>query len=315
MNVFWRPREPKLGLDCPDGRRALVLYVWDNEFQRVASLHRAVSRRAYKHKTSGGMIAPAFDIGEIGAFVGRLKNAYPESRYAIRDWLAGSMLDFFQTRYAWTEDDFRKYRPEGLLDPFEAGGASAPPPLLCDYSLWLPSNRESESRTLGHKSGLPLDEQLYKDSVVKYIELRDLEHLANMRLQGVGATNDSELTAYLADRERHGFSAYMTADDIPDGLCVVTARLRVEARWALSYLLAHVAEPCLLMVPREEREMRTALYGRYDPSIVLVNEEPMSHFFCLGRIEDGRRRLFVVRHHKMTCRENFLPELIHEPDA
>lgn len=303
------------GLDWRGGRRAFVLYVWDNYLFQLAGLHRAVSRRDAKHGASSDALPLTFDVGDIETFVGCLKESYPEPRYAIRDWLAGSMLDFFQTRYNWTEEDFDRYRPRELRDPFEAKGISAPPPLLCDYRSWLPSNRENETHILGHKSGQPFDQKLFEETSNEYVEFMNYCHLVSMRQHGADTSDAAQFAAYLAERKKRGFRTYNTSDDIPDRVCVITARLRIEARWSLFYLLKHFAEPSQILVPREEKEMLAALRGLYPPDIVGALRDPGKPFFYEGRIKDGRWRLFVVRHHKMTCSETFVPELIHESDA
>lgn len=314
MIIFKHPRTEKCGLEWKNGRRAFVLYVWDNHLNQVAGLYRAVSRRSTKPRASVGALSRTFDAGEIGPFADRLKAAFPDSRYAIRDWLAGSMLDFFQTRYDWTEDDFAKHRPENLPDPFETDGLSAVPPRLCDYRAWLPSNRENETRILGHKSGQPFDQQLYEESSVKYVDLKNFELMDNMRRAGVDRDNVAQATAYLTQREKQGFRMYRTVDDIPDRVCVVTARLRIEVRWTLFHLFKYFAEPNQIFVPHEEREMLAALKGRFLPESVGIISEPSKPFFYEGKNENGTWRIFFVGHHKMTCSETFVPELIHEAE-
>lgn len=281
MIIFKHPRSEKCGLDWKNGRRAFVLT---------------------KHRASGGTLSRAFDVGEIGPFAERLKAAFPDSRYAIRDWLAGSMLDFFETRYDWTEEDFLKHRPENLLDPFETEGPSAVPPKLCDYRTWLPSNRENETRILGHKSGQSFDQKLYEKASAEYVELKNFEFGANAKLVGVDANNEVQVTAYLAQREKHGFRIYRTAEDIPDRLCVVTARLRLEVRWTLLHLFKNFAEPNQIFVPCEEREMLAALKGRYVPESGGIINDPKKLFFYEGKNEKGKWRLFLVGHHKLMDR-------------
>lgn len=314
MILFRRPRPEKCGLDWKNGRRAFILYVWDNHLNQVAGLYRAVSSRNSKHRTSGGALPLTFDVGEVGPFSERLKAAFPGSRYATRDWLAGSMLDFFETRYDWTEEDFLKHRPEDLLDPFETDGLSAVPPKLCDYRAWLPSSQEKETRILGHKSGQSLDQTLYEKASVKYGEVKNFEFVANMKRAGVDANNEAQVAAYLAQREKQGFRLFRTAADSPEELCIITARLRIEARWALFYLFTNFAEPSQIFVPREEGEMLAALKGRYVPERIMASKAPMKPFFYEGKNKKGTWSLFVVWHHKMTCSETFVPELIHEPE-
>ncbi len=159
--------------------KAFILYVWDNEESRVVAVYRAVG----PGEGSGGVsricsprlerFGPlkrligrlnarlaltrphaVFDIAKIGPFVEQMRVHYPEPRYAIRDWLASSLEDFFGSRYEWTAEEFARHKPPEIVDPFKRPERSIKAVMLCDYRLWRPSGEETATFQRTEKPGL-----------------------------------------------------------------------------------------------------------------------------------------------------------------
>src|SRR5258708_3674609 len=161
--------------------KAFIIYVWDNEVEKVAAVFRAVgpgegSRGALRFRSTSlerfglcrslieslnARLARArpslvFDIAKIGLFADHLRTFYPPPHYAIRDWLASSLEDFFYIRYGWTSEELAQHAP-GLADPFKSPERSADPIALCEYSHWKPSGVERVTWPTEGKPGFPVN--------------------------------------------------------------------------------------------------------------------------------------------------------------
>lgn len=283
--------------------KAFVIYVWDNEQAKVAAVFRAVG----PGEGSGGepLKQPiVFDIAKVGAFADWLSLRYPAPRYAVRDWLASSLEDFFTSRYGWTAEEFARHRPEGSADPFASDERSAQPVPLCDDRLWSPSGCESVTCRLGQKPGLPADPRVcdtaanaYDPSTRGYYA--QLTGMPDLWLCGYGATTPrfwTKVSAVSHDEARDIFLQRLLESDIaPEDLAGA-------------------------LLPAGEEEAAARISARYPESHpILAADDVPKRFHCewIDRTAAGDRnvRAAWVVTHRTNCSWVFAPEQMHQDEA
>ena len=294
-----------------------LLYVWDNETLRVADVFRAIG----PGKGAGGEFSPEdpvpqlFDIAKIRAFTERLKLRYPARRYAIRDWLANSLADFFSTRYRWGEDEFSEHHPRDLRDPFASGKTSAAPIRLCDFSLWMPSGVEKHSQLMGSKPGLPHDERRFQAAIPVYLGERRVELIREMTERGMNPSDESQRGNYLAELKKRGWRTYETAADMPRIFTMITTAMRVEARSLIFKLIdAELCPPERIIVPRHEKEVYALLAGKYScPVVFNLHDWERNFYYETRKVDkDGYGICVMIGTHWYHCASRFYPNAISQ---
>lgn len=310
--------------------KALVLYVWDNDRSEVVGLFRAVGpgmgakemewpkRRFQRLYDSWGIGVAAerlgvpwpreplpltFDIAAIRTFAARLSASYPPPRYAIRDWLAESLEDFFISRYQATRVELAAGAMGRLLDPFAMDLPSAAPVALGDYRRWSPTGIETASRPLGlgllFEGDVPLQHPSRRYAVLKKAAF---EH--ELRKRGLDPRKARDKEAYFSELREKG---YRIGPGLPEPW-IFSAASQSEAK---KLFLRHAATDVAIIhftIPTGDQELADVLHYLYGADIYRSVEED---YFFRGRIISRDRFIsawFVS--HRQECLRAFGPGLL-----
>lgn len=287
-------------------KKALVLYVWDNDRSEVVGLFRAVGpgggaaggdwpRMRFQGlydtwgiggaverlgvRWSRGLPPLTFDISDIRAFAARLSDLYPPPRYAIRDWLAESLEDFFISRYQATSAELAAGAMGRLPDPFATSEPSADPIALGDYQRWSPTGVEISRRPLG--LGLTFEgDFLLSHPSGHYAVLKKVAFDRELRSRGLDPAKRTDEEAYLSELEAKGYHIYYRDGGVPEP-CVFTTTSQSDAK---ELFLRHAATDVGLIhfvIPAGEGELAQSLHRRYGVDIWRAVEE---NYFFKGRV-------------------------------
>lgn len=307
--------------------KAFVLYVWDNDKRDIVGLFRAVGpgigarggvlsgrklQRLYDFHGVGPLLEKrgfrwprrplplVFDIAHIREFVSSLRVLYPESRYAIRDWLAESLEDFLSSRYQCGDAEFAAYRRR-IADPFSSDEPSAVPIPLGDYQRWHPSGIELGRRFPGlrvfagdlvlfsEKSGYAV---LRKDAVER-----------DMRRQGLDPVKDG--AAYTATLRAQGFKVSISDPEMPRDLVCVTAFSFEAQEWILQ-LARDTIEVRRASVPAHEKEFHLLLMHRCPKAEIRAVHGAGQRYHLEGLLKATKERAQMwIGTHRLECLRAF----------
>lgn len=289
-------------------KKSLVLYVWDNDRSEVVGLFRAVGpsggdageywprmgfQRLYDACGIGAIVERlgvrwpralpplTFDIADIRAFAARLSDLYPPPRYAIRDWPAESLEDFFISRYQATRAELAAGSMGRLPDPFATDQPSADPGAFGDYRCWRPTGVETASRPFGLGMLFEGDISLEHPSG-RYAVLKKAAFEMELRKRGLDPRKEKDKEAYFSELREHG---YRVGHGMPEPW-IFSATTRSEAQ---KLLLRHAATDVAILhfiIPARDQELVDVLRRLYPADIFPCLEE---RYFFLGRnISRGR---------------------------
>lgn len=307
--------------------KAFVLYVWDNRKCDVIGLFRAVGpgvgaqggdwpgrrlQRLYDFRGIGPAIERrnlrwprqplprVFDITHVRDFAARLSVLYPEPRYAIRDWLANSLEDFFVSRYRCDEAELAIYR-RGIADPFSTEELSAVPIPLGDYQRWWPTGVEGGRRLPGIRT---LDGDLALFSKKSgYAVLRKDAAERDMRRQGLNPKKDRD--AYAASLRAQGFKIYSSDPDVPNH-CVGMTAFKFSAQELLLTLAEQDIEVKIVAVAEHEKELRLLLSHNYPRAEIRAPNGTGHHYYLEGPSKATKTLSQIwIGTHRLECLRAF----------
>lgn len=312
--------------------RAFVLYVWDNDQGDVAGLFRAVGpgggasgvdwpkRRLQRLYDCWGIGAAAerlkvswprqplprtFDIADLRPFAARLSDLYPPPRFAIRDWLAESLEDFFLTRYRDTHAEFAASADSRLPDPFALSEPSAVPIALGDYRRWNPTGIEISRRPPGFESMREDDMPLFTRASGRYSVLKKDVLERDMRARGLNPAKKKHKDVYLSEIRAKGFSIYPDDPGLPDP-CVFSAASDVQAKEL--FLQRAATNPFIncFVIPGSDEELWCVLQRRYPHAQIHFWYAMEQHYFFEGRGLSRDRSIHIwVGTHRQECLRAF----------
>lgn len=286
-------------------RKALVLYVWDGEEDDIVGLFRAIgsgdaaARRGFPWPWKP--LPRTFDIADIRAFAARLSARYPSPRYAIRDWLAESLEDFFVTRYKGTRAEFAESTVSRLPDPFATSEPSAAPIPLGDYQRWNPTGIEISHRPLGFESVFEGDVPLFEQDSGRYSVLKKDAVERDMRAHGLDPAEKKHMGVYFSELRAKGFRIYSADHGLPSPR-VLSATSNSEAQ----EVFLHRAEMCAhidcFVVPRDENELRRTLHRLYPHAEIHFWQAAEQRYFFDGRSGSKNQPIHTwVVTHRLEC--------------
>lgn len=283
--------------------KAFVLYVWDNDRGEVAGLFRAVgpgadargtawpTRKLQRLHDAWGLgrmakrfgldwpyetLPPTFDISDIENFAMRLSARYPAPRYAVRDWLADSLDDFFVSRFGGTRAEIAASSMGRLPDPFAAEAPSAAPIALGDYKRWSPSGVEIAARPLGlgllFEGDIPL-----RHPSKQYAILKKAAFEQELRRRGLNPRKAKDKEAYFSELREKGYRVGMA--ELPEPR-IYSATSQIKAK---KLFLKHAGADVAVMhfvIPAGDHELSDVLHYLYGADISHGVEE---RYFFFGR--------------------------------
>ncbi|MBI5883227.1 MAG: hypothetical protein HZB91_08990 [Elusimicrobia bacterium] len=154
----------------PDQSPGCILYVWDNNLQSVAG--------AYQEVREGGPppcadVTGTFPPSSREAFRAELLSGHPAPRFAVGEWAASSLEEFYRTRYGWTDEDFEESRRQGP-PPIEERASGV------DAALSLAA--EIEVGVLGQKTGAPADRDAFRKELEAEMVRRQTVNVSDVPL-------------------------------------------------------------------------------------------------------------------------------------
>ncbi|UPT75872.1 MAG: hypothetical protein M0D55_09495 [Elusimicrobiota bacterium] len=229
-----------------------------------------------------------------------MSDLYPLPRYAIRDWLAESLEDFFASRYQVTRAELAACDMSGILDPFATSEPSADPIALGDYQRWNPTGVEISHRPLG--LGLMFEGDFFLEHPSRhYAVLKKAAFEKELRSRGLDPDKSTDKETYFSELRAKGYRIYQDGG-VPEP-CVFTTTSRSEAK---ELFLRHAATDVAIIhfiIPAGEGELEHLLHCRYGVDIWSAVEEG---YFFQGRVLSRNR--VVARwygSHRQECLRAF----------
>lgn len=307
--------------------KAFVLYVWDNIKGDVVGLFRAVGpgvgaqgrawpgrklQRLYDFRGIGPAIERwrfrwprqplprVFDITQVRDFAARLSVLYPEPRYAIRDWLANSLEDFFVSRYRCDEPELAIYR-RSIADPFSTDEISAVPIPLCDYQRWNPTGIESGGKRPGIRT-FDGDLALFSEKSGHAVLRKDAAE-RDMRSQGLNPRKDRD--TYAENLRAKGYKLYRSDPDLPSH-CVAMTAFNFSAQELIFLLAEDDIEVKIVAVAEHEKELRLLLSHCYPQAEIRIPNGLGHNYYLEGPSRATKKLTQIwIGTHRLECLRAF----------
>jgi len=239
-------------------KRSVVIYVWDNDEQKLVALYRAVRTEDLGQECAAGFNG-YFVLEQLNEFLAGLYKAHSSHPVAIRDWLASSSEDFHTTRLGWTKQEFEHFGPR--IPP----GPSAPEPVLKIGEIeWEMKGLEFLSNAVGMPAGLPKEKTRIITAMKNYFERARRDFLAELSEQGVDVNDESALTKAMGILKQRGVRTFDSAEDVPTDWFSISAPGRIAALQLFDAELDKRGDRFLeIVLPHRDRDLFEALQKNY----------------------------------------------------
>jgi len=240
-----------------------------------------------------------FDVADIRAFAALLSALFPPPRYAIRDWLAESLEDFFISRYGGTRVEFAESAMSRLPDPFVPPELSAAAVALGDYQRWEPTGVEMSRMPLGLRFLLEGDVAL-RDPSGRYAVLKKAAFESELRARGLDPAKETDRQVCFSELKGKGCSIYPNDPGLPEP-CIFSTASESQAK-ELSLRRAEENRVWVFVVPTGDEELERALYRRHPYAETYFWYEERYYFKASTRPGDKLIKSWFMSHRRECLR-------------
>lgn len=264
--------------------RSVVIYVWNNDEQKLVALYRAVRPKDLGRECAAGFDG-YFAIERLNEFVAGLYKTHASRPVAIRDWIASSAEEFHATRLGWTKQEFERFGPKISAD------VPAPSPVFQARKLeWELKGVEFLSNAVGMPAGIPIEKPRVIEAMKTYMARGKDALIAELRDQGLEASSEAGWSDVLVMMKQRGYRIFDSAADVPFSWHRVSALDRLGALQLLDREIDARGDRFLeLAFPHRDRKLYETFQKSYGKKLIFrLHSDPNEprYYFQVREKED-----------------------------